>query len=167
MFMKMPWGFDQGTCQALLGIPGGMALACSRAAFRLRLINKAIITPASNRPSRTAMAAAISGVLSDELVGGVPVLLPPLFPTVEPLVVAVALLTVVGDALTVGVAPVVVAALAVTVAPGVGVTLLVVVGEGVTMEVGDGLGVGEGGTTGALNVKFVEDESVTGCPVPA
>jgi hypothetical protein len=170
LFMKTPWEFDQGTCPALLGIPGGMAFACVLAALRLRLINKAATTPASNSPSKTATTAAISDVLSDELVVGVPVLPPPLFPDVEPFVAGVELLTAVEDALTVGVAPAVAVTLAVTVAVtvvvGVGVTPCVAVGEGVGIEVGDGLGVGEGGTTGAWKVKFVEDESVAGCPLP-
>ena len=142
LFMKTPGGLDQEVCSTLLGILGGMALACSLAAFCLRRINKATITPDSNSPSRIAMVAAINGVLSDELVVGAPVLLPSLLLDVE-------LLPAVGDALTVDVAPAVAVALAVTVALEVGVTLCVTVGEGVITGVGDGLGVAEGGTTSA------------------
>jgi hypothetical protein len=162
--MKTPWGFDQGACPALPGILGGMACACALAAFRLRLINRAAATPASNSPSKIATMAAIRGVLSDELVVGVAVLLPLLLPDVEPFVAGVELLPTVGEALTAGDAPAV--AVAVSVAVGVGVTPDVAVGEGVGLEVGDGWGVGEGGTTGAWKVKFVEDESVAGCPLP-
>lgn len=124
-----------------MGILGGITFAWTRAAFRLRLINSAATTTASSAPSRMARPP-ISSDLLEELVVGVPVLLPPLFPEVAPFDAGVWLPTTVGDAPTVGVA--------VALAVAVGVTVGVVVGEGVGDGVDDGLGVGEGDTTGAL-----------------
>jgi len=145
LFMKTPCGFDQGTWPALMGNFGGITFAWARTAFRLRLINNAATTPTRSSPISIATPAPTSSAF-DELLVGVPVLLPPLLPdVVPPFVTGVWLLAAVEDALTVGVVPVVAVALAVVVT--VGVTPCV--GEGVGGEVGDGLGVGEGGTTGA------------------